>query len=110
MNRRSLVLLAISLVLTIVSAAPAACSQGGRTAVRAGVPKPSSEELEGRAPTAEEIRPSVEAAFAWESYAPRSSAPLTIFTQAHVLTVQLFHAGPEHTRTYGYSELQGVPV
>src|SRR5712691_5361514 len=52
MNRRSLVLLAISLVLTIVSAAPAACSQGGRTAVRAGVLKPSSEELEGRATAA----------------------------------------------------------
>jgi poly(3-hydroxybutyrate) depolymerase len=52
MNRRSLVLLAASLVLTIVSAASAACSQGGRTAVLAGVPEPSSEELEGRATAA----------------------------------------------------------
>src|SRR5207245_7966092 len=79
MNRRSLVLLAISLVLTIVSAAPAACSQGGRTAVRAGVPKPSSEELEGRASTA-------------------TSAPATRESQVRIWTIHYSaHNGTDRT-------------
>ena len=34
----------------------------------------SAEDLEGRAPTAEELQPSVEAAFSRESYAPGATA------------------------------------
>jgi hypothetical protein len=79
--------------------------------VSASAPAPSSEhELEGRAPTPEELQPSVEAAFPRESYAPRTEASLVIFNSARGLTLQLFHAGPEHVRTWGYSEMQGVPV
>ena len=37
---------------------------------------PSPEELEGRAPTAEELRPSVEAAFPQESYTAGTTASL----------------------------------
>jgi hypothetical protein len=68
------------------------------------------EDLEGRAPTAEELRPSVEAAFPQESYGPGAIATLVLFNRAPRVTVRIFHVGPEHTRTYGYSELQGVPV
>jgi hypothetical protein len=94
------------LVLLVVAGSLAALVSGlsiqGRT--------PSSEELEGRAPTPEELRPSVEAAFPRESYAPRSLARLAIFGSDRDLTVQLFHVGPEHVHTVGYSEMQGVPV
>jgi hypothetical protein len=71
---------------------------------------PSEEELEGRAPTAEELRPSVEIAFTQESYAVRSSASLVIFNNVRDLTLQVFHAGPERARTWGYSEIRGLPV
>src|SRR5437868_6766593 len=63
---------------------------------------PSEEELEGRAPTAEELRPSVEVAFARESYAPGTSASLVIFNGVRGSTLQVFHAGPERAHTYGY--------
>jgi hypothetical protein len=66
--------------------------------------------LEGRAPTAEELRPSVEAAFQAESYKPGDLATLSFFNQAPGVTVQLFHTGPEHVPTVGNSELQGVAV
>jgi N,N-dimethylformamidase beta subunit-like, C-terminal len=56
------------------------------------------------------LRPSVEAAFQQESYGPGASATLVLFNRAPRVTVRIFHVGPEHTRTYGYSELQGVPV
>jgi hypothetical protein len=69
------------------------------------------EELfEGRAPTAEELRPSVEAAFRGESVKPGTVASLILFNSARGLTLQLFHTGPERTPTVGNSELQGVPV
>ena len=69
------------------------------------------EELfEGRAPTAEELRPSVEAAFDGESVKPGTNASLVLFNRARRLTMQVFHTGPEHTPTVGNSELQGVPV
>ena len=71
---------------------------------------PSSEELEGRAPTSEELRPSVEAAFAAESYSPRNTAVLGVFGHEQALVLQIFHAGPEHAHTVGNSELQGVAV
>src|SRR2546430_5745992 len=62
---------------------------------------PSSEELEGRAPTAEELRPSVEAAFTAESYSPQSTASLVVFSRERALVLQVFHVGPEHTPTVG---------
>src|SRR5262245_27504872 len=69
------------------------------------------EELfEGRAPTAEELRPSVEAAFQGESVKPGTVASLVLFNRARGLTLQVFHTGREHTPTVGNSELQGVPV
>ena len=73
-------------------------------------PQQQDEDLEGRAPTAEELRPSVEAAFPHESYAPGATATIVLFNRAPRVTVRVFHAGPEHIRTFGYSELQGVPV
>jgi hypothetical protein len=71
---------------------------------------PSSEELEGRAPTAEELRPSVEAAFPHESYAPGSRATLVLYGRERGLRVRLFRVGPERIHTVGNSEMQGIPV
>ena len=68
------------------------------------------DDLDGRAPTAEELRPSVEAAFRLQSYAPGARAALVTFNSARGVTVQLFHAGPELVSTYGNSEMQGVAV
>jgi hypothetical protein len=68
------------------------------------------EMLEGRAPTAEELRPSVEAAFAQESYASGDTATLTIFNRADGITFRVFHTGPERTATGGANEMRGVPV
>jgi hypothetical protein len=68
------------------------------------------EELEGRAPTAEELRPSVEAAFTYESYTPRSTATLVFFNTVRRVRLQLFRVGPETIRTRGSSEMHGVPV
>ena len=45
---------------------------------------------QGRAPTPEELRPSVEAAFADESYRPGSVASLRIFNRASGVRMQLF--------------------
>src|SRR5215831_9243613 len=69
-----------------------------------------AELFEGRAPTAEELRPSVEAAFQGESVKPGTVASLVLFNRARGLTLQIFHTGPEHTPTVGNSEMQGVPV
>ncbi len=66
--------------------------------------------LEGRAPTKEELRPSVEAAFARESYAPGEIASLRLFNRAPRVTLQVFRVGPERIRTRGNSEMQGVAV
>ncbi len=78
-----------------------------------GAPAPRSidpEELEARAPTPIELQPGVEAAFARESYAPGDSAILVVSSKARNLRMQVLHAGPEHTSTYGYNEMRGVPV
>jgi hypothetical protein len=64
--------------------------------------------LEGRAPTPIELQPGVEAAFPRESYAPGARASLVIFSRARGLTVQILQSGPEHARTKGYNEMQGV--
>jgi hypothetical protein len=68
------------------------------------------EELEGRAPTADELQPAVEAAFAHESYAPGASANLVLFGRARGLTLQLFRAGPGRARTRDDGEMLGVAV
>jgi hypothetical protein len=73
-------------------------------------PLPSSEELEGRAPTAEELRPSVEAAFQHESYAAGATASLVFFNSAAAVTLQVFHVGSEAAPTVGNDEMQGVQV
>jgi N,N-dimethylformamidase beta subunit-like, C-terminal len=68
------------------------------------------EQLEGRAPTAEELQPSVEAAFGRESYAPGETAKLVLFGAARRVSVQFFRSGPERQPTVGNNELEGVPV
>jgi hypothetical protein len=75
-------------------------------------PPPSREqdEIEGRAPTPEELRPSVEAAFARESYRPGSVASLRIFNRARGIELQVFRISAEAPPTIGRSEMQGVPV
>jgi N,N-dimethylformamidase beta subunit-like, C-terminal len=73
-------------------------------------PLVDEELFEGRAPTAEELRPSVEAAFQGESVKPGTVASLVLFNRARGLTLQIFHTGPEHPPTVGNSEMQGVPV
>ena len=75
-------------------------------------PSPAGEqdEIEGRAPTPEELRPSVEAAFARESYRPGSVASLRIFNRASGIRMQLFRISAEAPPTIGRSEMQGVPV
>jgi N,N-dimethylformamidase beta subunit-like protein len=73
-------------------------------------PAVEEEELEGRAPTAEELRPSVEAAFARESYRPGRVASLRLFNRAPGVTVQVFRVGSESEPTRGGSELQGAAV
>src|SRR5262249_43761944 len=45
-----------------------------------------------------------------QSYRPGDTASLVLFNRAPGVTVQVFHTGPEHTTTVGYSEMQGVPV
>src|SRR5262249_4757623 len=68
------------------------------------------EEHEGRAPTPIELTPGVEAAFPRQSYAPGDTADLVLSNRAQRLELQIFHPGPEHQRTYGYNEMEGVPV
>src|SRR5215208_299396 len=68
------------------------------------------EMLQGRAPTAEELTPSVEAAFARESYSPGDTAVLKVFLRAGAVTIRVFRTGPERTITRGNSEMRGVPV
>jgi hypothetical protein len=68
------------------------------------------EQFEGRAPTAEELTPSVEAAFARESYAPGTTATLKLFNAARRVSVQVFRSGPEHAPTVGNDELVGMPM
>ena len=63
-----------------------------------------------RAPSAEELRPGVEAAFRSESYPPGTLAVLRFFADTEDVRLQVFHVGPEHVRTVGPSEMRGVPV
>ena len=68
------------------------------------------EELEGRVPTDIELRPSVEAAFPRESYAPRSTARLVVHNRARGLTLQLFRVGAERVRTADNNTMRGIAV
>jgi len=68
------------------------------------------DDLEGRAPTREELRPSVQAAFEEESYRPSTFASFALFNTAPAVTIQIFHVGPETVPTIGRSEMHGVPV
>jgi hypothetical protein len=89
------------LLLAVVATVTASSSSG----------IPSQEGLEeGRAPTAEELQPSVEAAFPRESYAPGDRATLDFFNSADGVSVQLFGIGDETTATVGNDEFQGVAV
>jgi hypothetical protein len=71
---------------------------------------PIQVDLDGWVPTKADLAPSVQAAFPRESYSPGSTASLNLYSKAKSLTVQVFHAGPEHARTVGYDEMQGIPV
>lgn len=73
-------------------------------------PLDEDEENEGRAPTAIELTPGVEAAFSRESYSPRSNAELIVYNRARGLRLQLFRSGPEGRRTIGNVTMHGVPV
>jgi hypothetical protein len=68
------------------------------------------EELEGRAPTAIELVPSVEAAFRRASYAPGETAMLVVRPEPNPVRLRLFRVGPERVATRGNNEMQGVPV
>jgi hypothetical protein len=57
-----------------------------------------------------ELTPSVAAGFSRESYSPRRSAELTIYNRARGLRLQIFHAGPEGTRTVDSVTMNGVAV
>ena len=51
-------------------------------------------ELEGRAPTPSELVPSVEAAFARESYPPGATATLVISNRGQDLRLQILRSAP----------------
>jgi hypothetical protein len=72
--------------------------------------EPGLEQDDGRAPTAEELVPSVEAAFADESYAPGARASLVIASSAPGVSLRIYHAGPERVTTVGHNQMVGVPV
>lgn len=66
--------------------------------------------LEGRDPTPTELTPSVEAAFAHESYRPGDSAILVVSNRAERLVLQVFRSGPERVLTRSDVTMNGVPV
>ena len=94
---------------TAVLVAALALTAAGSQPV-AGSAAIEEEEHEGRAPTAIELVPSVEAAFRRESYAPGETGLLVIRPEPKPVRMQLFRVGPEKVSTYGYNEMQGVPV
>jgi len=73
-------------------------------------PHDGVEELEGRVPTDIELRPSVEAAFPHESYAPRSTARLVVDNRARGLTLQLFRLGAARVQTADNITMRGIAV
>src|SRR5205807_9048255 len=77
-------------------------NSGGRRAAEAP--------FEGRAPTAAELAPSIEAAFPDQSYAAGTAASLVFFNSAAGVSVRIFQVGREPTSIVETDELQGVPV
>lgn len=83
---------------------------------RAGAPSgaleaaEADEEEEGYDPASAELVPTVEIAFARESYAPGSIARLVVYGRAREASIQVFRAGAEELPTQGKNEMQGVPV
>src|SRR5437763_15864579 len=69
--------------------------------------------VHGAAPAALARKPSVqalEAAFAQESYPPRTTALLRLFSRTHLVTLQIFRSGPEQGRTRSRDVMRGVAV
>ena len=67
----------------------------------------------GAAPAARARTSSVqalEAAFAQESYPPRATALLRLFSRTHLVTLQIFRSGPEQGRTRSRDVMRGVAV
>src|SRR5207302_209747 len=58
-------------------------------------PAVDPEQFEGRAPSVQELEPSVQAAFPRQSYTPGAAARLVFFNRASSVTVQIFRSGPE---------------
>jgi hypothetical protein len=88
------------LALVLVACAPAAAPKAGT----------DDRPLEGRAPTTAELTPSVEAAFARESYAPGVMATLVISNPARGVRMQILRSGPERIVTRSNLTMNGVPV
>src|SRR6266508_2672470 len=66
---------------------------------------------EGLAPRpAFESTPAVAATFLRESYRGGETAYLVLWQRESSLTLQVFHAGPEHVPTIHNIDMQGVPV
>lgn len=95
---------------TAVLVAALALTAAGSQAVAGSAAIEEEKEHEGRAPTAIELVPSDEAAFRRESYAPGETGLLVIRPEPKPVRMQLFRVGPEKVSTYGYNEMQGVPV
>ena len=75
-----------------------------------GSASPASAQPEGRAPTSAELAPSVEAAFARESYAPGSVAALGLSNRATGIRMQIYRSGSERVLTRSNLTMNGVPV
>ena len=60
-------------------------------------------------PNADE-RKSIPAAFTARSYAPGNEARLVVWSRPRDLTIQLFRAGPEKTRSLRDDVMRGIPV
>jgi hypothetical protein len=76
----------------------------------AGSTFPQAVVLEGRAPTRSELRPSVEALFERESYAPGTVARLVTRDRSRDLTLQLFRVGSRTFVTRRNDAISGTPV
>ena len=106
-GERTRTLLLLAAVILIIS--PLAVSTPA-PAAPAELSHEEEEELEGRAPTDVELTPGVEAAFIRESYSPRTNASLVVYKRARGLQLQIFHTGPEGTRTRDQITMNGIPV
>jgi hypothetical protein len=74
-------------------------------------PEAASEELDGRAERlAPTNRPTLEAAFPRESYAPGNVARLVIWTSGAGVTLQIFRAGTEDGTVRAQDVMLGTPV